>query len=60
MLCMNIKQRLQFNILMFVRQMKKGDEAKYLCEQIKCVGECQPYMLRNADDFRILRENAVL
>lgn len=40
---------------MFVRKMKKGDAPKYLCEQIKYVGESQPYMLRNADDFRILR-----
>ena len=35
--------------------MKKGDALKNLCEQIKYVLENQPYMLRNVDDFRILR-----
>ena len=39
---MNIKQRLQFNTLMFVRKIKKGDALKYLCKQIKYVGESQP------------------
>ena len=52
---MNIKQRLQCNTLMFVRKMKKSGATKNLCEQIKYVREVQPYMLRNADDFRILR-----
>ena len=40
---MNIKQTLQFNTFMFVRKMKKSNAPKYLCEQIKYVGECQPY-----------------
>ena len=40
---LNIKQTLQFNTFMFVRKMKKSNAPKYLCEQIKYVGECQPY-----------------
>ena len=52
---MNIKKSLQFSTLMFVRKMKKGNAPKYLCEQTKHVGKSQPYTLRNADDFRILR-----
>ena len=56
---MNIKQRLQFNTLTFVRKMKKGDAPKHLCDLNKYVGESQPYMLRNTDDFRILRVKSI-
>ena len=38
---------------MFVRKMKKGDAHKYLCDQIKYVGESKPYMQRNAEEFSI-------
>ena len=40
---------------MFVGKIKKGEAPKYLCEQVKYVGESQSYILRNANDFRILR-----
>lgn len=52
---MNVKQRLELNTLNFIKKMKQGDAPEYLCEQIKYVGEVQPYGLRNAEDFRIQR-----
>lgn len=52
---LNIKQRLTLNTLKFVFKMKQGKAPKYLCEEIKYVGESQPYDLRNASDFRIQR-----
>ena len=41
---MNIKQRLRYNTLMFVRKMKKDDAPKYLSGQIKYAGESQPHI----------------
>lgn len=52
---LNIKQRLTLNTLKFVYKMKQGKAPEYLCQEIKYVGESQPYNLRNASDFRIQR-----
>ena len=37
--------------------MKIGDAADYLTEQLRYVGEVQPYSLRNVIDFRIQQAN---
>ena len=57
---MTVKQRLEFKTLKFIRKIKQEDSPEYLCEQIKYVGESQPYSLRNADDFRIQRVTSTL
>lgn len=52
---LNIKQRLEMNTLCFVQKMKMGNAPEYLCENIKYVGEVQPYELRNSENFRLQR-----
>ena len=37
--------------------MKIGDASDYLTEQLRYVGEIQPYSLRNVMDFRIQQSN---
>lgn len=54
---LNIKQRLQLNTLLFIYQIKHGNAPEYLCDQIKYVGEVQPYGLRNAENFRLRKAN---
>ena len=36
-------------------KMKNGDGPKYITEQLRYVGETQPYHLRNENNFRIPR-----
>lgn len=52
---LNIKQRLELNTLNFIQKMKTGEAPDYLCEQIKYVGDVQPYELRNSENFRLQR-----
>lgn len=52
---LNITQRLEFNTLNFIQKMKIGSAPEYLTEQLKYVGEVQPYQLRNAENFRLQR-----
>ena len=33
--------------------MREGSAPEYLCDDLQCVGETQPYRLKNASDFRI-------
>lgn len=50
---LNVKQRLEFNTLIFIQKMKKGDAPDYLTDQIKYVRDVQPYSLRNDENFRL-------
>lgn len=52
---LSIKQRLALNTLKLIRKIKLGNAPDYLCEQIRYVGEVQPYSLRSADNFRLPR-----
>ena len=54
---LNIRERLQVNTIYFIRKMKIGDAPDYLTEQLRYVGEVQPYSLRNVTDFRIQQAN---
>ena len=54
---LNIRERLQVNTIYFIRKMKIGDAPDYLTEQLRYVGEVQPYSLRNVMDFRIQHAN---
>ena len=54
---LNIRERLQVNTIYFIRKMKIGDVPEYLTEQLRYVGEVQPYSLRNVMDFRIQQAN---
>ena len=48
-------KRLELNTLNFIQKLKIGKAPKYLTEQLKYVGEAQPYRLRNANNFRLQR-----
>lgn len=52
---LNITQRLEFNTLNFIQKMKIGSAPEYLTQQLRFVGEVQPYQLRNAENFRLQR-----
>ncbi|KAI8115903.1 hypothetical protein CVS40_11950 [Lucilia cuprina] len=52
---MNIKQRMEVNTILFIQKIKTGEAPKYLSEQLNFVGELQPYLLRNTEDFRLRR-----
>ena len=54
---LNIKERLQVNTIYFIRKMKIADAPDYLTEQLRYVGEVQPYSLRNVMNFRIQQAN---
>lgn len=49
---LDIKQRLQLNTICFIQKIKMGNAPECLLEQIRYVGDIQPYNLRNALDFR--------
>ena len=49
---LNVKQRLQLNTVVFIQKMKMGCAPEYLTQQLRYIGEVQPYNLRNASDFR--------
>ena len=49
---LNVKQRINYNILIFVYRAKKGLLPRYLTANIMTVGELQPYSLRNNGHLR--------
>ena len=50
---LNIKQRIYFNVLMFVYKLKHNMVPKYLTSRVVYVGDSQPYTLRTNSDFRL-------
>ena len=51
------KRKTTSKTIYFIRKMKIGDEPDYLTEQLRYVGEIQPYSLRNVMDFRFQQAN---
>ena len=54
---MSIAQRLQFNTIRFIRKLKHGEVPKYRCNQIRYVGDSQPYP---KGEVNTNAENAIL
>ena len=50
---LNIKERLQVNTIYFIRNIKIDDASDYRIDQLRYIGEVQPYSLGNVMDFRI-------
>ena len=48
---LNVKYRLQLSTIAFIQKMKMGCAPEYVTEQLRYVGEVEPYNLRNALDF---------
>lgn len=55
---LNVKQRLELNMLIAVFKVKYGEAPGYLTSGVRRVDEVQPYQLRNANDFRLRRQNS--
>lgn len=52
----NVKDRIELNVLVFIFKIKNGMTPKYLQDKITLVEQVQPYTLRNADvNFRLGR-----
>lgn len=58
LLWLNVKQRLELNVLLFIYNLKNGKFPKYLQNKISLLEQVQPYNLRNADvRFRLGKYN---
>ena len=53
-----VHKRLELNMLNFIQKIKIGEAPEYLTEQLKYVGEVQPYRVNNANNFRLQRADA--
>ena len=50
---LNVYKKLKLNTLNFIKKIKIGKAPDCLTEQLRYVGEAQPYWPRNANNFRL-------